>query len=119
LRAIRFAASWHFQIDPVTLASIETERERLKIISQERITDEIMKNPGLQKAVHRFEFAGANSGPRPDHAEIAALQGVDQIGTYRHKDVFITPSRWSTTLPRFRNICRCDLPRSTTMSPNR
>ncbi|MCC7431446.1 CCA tRNA nucleotidyltransferase [bacterium] len=43
LRAIRFAAQLGFEIENKTLNSAEKMRERLKIISQERITDEILK----------------------------------------------------------------------------
>ncbi len=43
LRAIRFAAQLGFEIEPVSLAAIRNNRERINIISKERIIDEINK----------------------------------------------------------------------------
>lgn len=43
MRAIRFASQLHFTINPVTFQAIKEHRERIKIISQERITDELNK----------------------------------------------------------------------------
>lgn len=43
MRAIRFATQLNFTIAPETLAAIETDAERIKIVSQERITDELNK----------------------------------------------------------------------------
>jgi poly(A) polymerase len=43
MRAIRFATQLKFRIDPATFHAIERNKERIKIISQERITDELNK----------------------------------------------------------------------------
>jgi len=43
LRAIRFAAQLGFEIEPLSLAAIRHNRERIEIISKERIIDEINK----------------------------------------------------------------------------
>lgn len=43
LRAIRFASQLKFQIEPKTFDAATKMRERLKIISQERVTDEFIK----------------------------------------------------------------------------
>ena len=42
-RAIRFAAQLDFKIHPRIMDSIKKNKDRIKIISQERITDEIIK----------------------------------------------------------------------------
>lgn len=88
LRAIRFAAQLHFDIHNHTLQSIEHERERLKIISQERITDEIFKILMCDKPSIGFQLLAKTRVLEIIMPEISALKGVDQIGTYRHKDVF-------------------------------
>ena len=43
MRAIRFATQLAFQIHPKTIEAIKREKERIKIISQERITSELNK----------------------------------------------------------------------------
>lgn len=43
MRAIRFASQLDFKIDISALAAIESQRERIKIISKERITEELNK----------------------------------------------------------------------------
>jgi poly(A) polymerase len=43
MRAIRFATQLDFIIEPKTLESIEKNRERIRIVSRERITDELNK----------------------------------------------------------------------------
>ena len=43
LRAIRFASQLNFTIDPIALEAIKNNVERIAIISQERITEELNK----------------------------------------------------------------------------
>ena len=43
LRAIRFATQLNFKIEKGSLEAIQSQRDRIKIISQERITDELNK----------------------------------------------------------------------------
>jgi len=88
LRAIRFAAQLQFRIHPATLAAIEAERERLRIISQERITDEMMKILACKKPSVGFNLLAQTHVLELIMPEIAALRGVEQIGAFRHKDVF-------------------------------
>jgi len=88
MRAARFASQLQFNIHPDALNAMETERERLTIVSQERITAELLKILGhttpsiglriLQKA-KIFEII---------FPELHALSGVEQRDTYHHKDVF-------------------------------
>ncbi len=88
LRAIRFATQLQFEIEPLTLAALGSERERLAIISQERISDELIKMLASNKpsiALRLLSDSGVLDLVLP---EIAALKGVDQIAGYRHKDVF-------------------------------
>src|SRR6202008_3819174 len=43
LRAIRFASQLNFTIDPIAIEAIKQNVERISIISQERITEELNK----------------------------------------------------------------------------
>ncbi|MBN2355082.1 HD domain-containing protein [candidate division KSB1 bacterium] len=88
LRAIRFAAQLHFIIDEKTLTGIREERERLKIVSQERITDEIGKILACNKPSIGLKLMESTKVLDIVLPEIAALKGVDQVGAYQHKDVF-------------------------------
>lgn len=88
LRAFRFASQLGFSVhESVNNAATEL-RERLKIISQERITDEFLKilkspNPsvGLELLFNSKIFEVI-------FPEIANLAGVEQRKDYHHKDVF-------------------------------
>src|SRR5690606_1267522 len=43
MRAIRFATQLNFEIDPTTFQAIREQKDRIRIISQERITTELNK----------------------------------------------------------------------------
>ena len=43
MRAARFAAQLNFKIEKNTFASLKTNAERISIVSQERITEELQK----------------------------------------------------------------------------
>ncbi len=88
MRAIRFATQFSFAIDPVTFAAISSMRDRLAIVSMERITTELNKiilSPVPSKGFKLMEEAGLLPLIFP---EMQALKGVDQIGGYGHKDNF-------------------------------
>jgi putative nucleotidyltransferase with HDIG domain len=88
LRAIRFATQLHFEIEPVTLQALGEERERLRIISQERISEEVTKILASKKPSIGFKLMDDARILELILPEISALKGVDQIAGYRHKDVF-------------------------------
>jgi putative nucleotidyltransferase with HDIG domain len=89
LRAIRFATQLNFRIEPNTFKAIERVRERIKIISQERITDELTKILKVPEEPSRgFELLKESTLLDLILPEIAALDGVDQRNGYHHKDVF-------------------------------
>ncbi len=88
MRAVRFACQLDFDVEKRTKAGLASEAERLKIISQERITDELLKiltTPEPSIGLRLMEETGIMPVVLPD---IHNLKGVDQIGTHRHKDVF-------------------------------
>jgi putative nucleotidyltransferase with HDIG domain len=88
LRAIRFASQLQFSIDPAALHAIGSVVERLAIISQERITDELLKilcSPKPSVGLRLMYLTGVMDVVFP---EISLLSGVEQIGLHHHKDVF-------------------------------
>jgi poly(A) polymerase len=88
LRGIRFATRLGFQIDQETLDGISGNRERIRIISQERITDELNKilmcdTPGV--GFRLLECTGLLEIIFP---ELYQMKGVDEVEGQMHKDNF-------------------------------
>jgi len=88
LRAIRFATQLEFHIERRTKEAIRTERERLRIVSQERITDELLKILSARRPSIGFRLMAETGVLDVILPEVSALRGVEQIGRYHHKDVF-------------------------------
>ncbi len=88
MRAIRFATQLHFSILPETLKSIEKNRERIKIISQERITDELNKIILAQKPSEGFILLEETGLLKIILAEMQQLKGVENYEGKGHKDNF-------------------------------
>lgn len=89
IRAIRFAAQLHFDILPQTFDAIRRNRERIKIVSKERITTEIEKiilSPKPSVGFLLLDNAGLLELVFP---EMHRLKGVEQIRGHGHKDNFI------------------------------
>lgn len=88
LRAFRFASQLQFDVaDEIILAAKEM-RERLRIVSQERITDELLKilsSPKPSVGLNLLFISGVMDVIFP---EIAKMAGVEQRQDYHHKDVF-------------------------------
>lgn len=88
MRAIRFASQLDFKIDDETLESITRNRERIHIISKERIIDELNKIILSQKPSIGFKLL-ANTQLLPIiFPELDAMKGVDEVNGQRHKDNF-------------------------------
>ena len=88
LRAIRFATQLNFQIDEETFEALERNRDRIKIISQERIIDElnkIMLSPHPSTGWVELNRCGLLPIIFP---ELAALEGVEKVNGRAHKDNF-------------------------------
>lgn len=88
MRAIRFASQLNFTIDPITLASIEKNKERIRIISQERITDELNKIILSPKPSIGFELLYKTGLLHIIFPKMAALAGAEYIDGKGHKDNF-------------------------------
>ncbi|MCF3109980.1 CCA tRNA nucleotidyltransferase [Niabella sp. CC-SYL272] len=88
LRAIRFATQLNFEIAPETRASITKNKDRIRIISQERITDELNKIIRAPKPSIGFDLlykTGLLKIIFPKMVELAGAEFKEGIG---HKDNF-------------------------------
>lgn len=78
LRAVRFAARLGFSLEPRTLEAIRRLRERIRLISAERIRDEIVRILTEGGARRGFELLDATGLLLEILPEVAALKGVRQ-----------------------------------------
>jgi putative nucleotidyltransferase with HDIG domain len=88
MRAARFATQLGFDIEGNTFEAISQYKERISIVSQERITDELNKIIAADKPSYGFKllyYAGVLELIFP---ELVALQGVETVDGKGHKDNF-------------------------------
>lgn len=88
LRAIRFATQLNFTIEHDSLEAIKENAERLKIISMERITDELNKIILSEKPSRGFKLLFATQLLHQFFPEMVALKGVETRNGKSHKDNF-------------------------------
>jgi putative nucleotidyltransferase with HDIG domain len=88
MRAIRFASQLGYDIEADTYDAIVTQRERLKIVSQERITDELNKIIAGPTPSYGFKLLFHSGLLEIFFPELVALHGVEYIGNRAHKDNF-------------------------------
>lgn len=88
MRAIRFAAQLGFDIEADTFEAIQLQHERIGIVSQERITDELNKIILTQKPSYGFQFLFCTGLLHKFFPECTALAGVDVVDGKAHKDNF-------------------------------
>lgn len=88
LRGIRFATRLGFTIHPETFQAIGRVKERIGIISQERISDELNKILMADRPGRGFIMLEKSGLLQLIMPEIQALKGVDEIDGIRHKDNF-------------------------------
>lgn len=88
MRCIRFATQLNFYIDDETFEALSRNRERISIISRERIADELNKiilSPVPSKGLIDLDRSGLLELIFP---ELVALQGVETRNGRKHKDNF-------------------------------
>jgi poly(A) polymerase len=88
LRAIRFASQLNFTIDPLAIEAIKQNAERISIISQERITEELNKIILSVKPSVGFIYLFDTGLLNKIFPLMANLYGVDYIDGKGHKDNF-------------------------------
>ncbi|OEK05178.1 CCA tRNA nucleotidyltransferase [Roseivirga misakiensis] len=88
MRAIRFASQLKFDIDADTFQGIIDMKDRIKIISQERIIVELNKIILSDEPSYGFKLLFYCGLLKEVFPELVALQGVDSIEDKSHKDNF-------------------------------
>jgi poly(A) polymerase len=88
MRAFRFASQLNFSVAPDIMEAASEMKERLRIVSQERITDEFMKILSSPKPSIGLELLYYSKILEVIFPEMANLAGVEQRQDYHHKDVF-------------------------------
>jgi putative nucleotidyltransferase with HDIG domain len=88
LRGIRFANQLGFEIDAISLASITKNAERIKIISGERIVDELNKILSTDKPSIGFLLLFKTGLLDIILPELTALNQVEEIEGHTHKNNF-------------------------------
>jgi poly(A) polymerase len=88
MRAIRFASQLNFNIEEKSLEAISENKERLKIVSQERITDELNKIILSPTPSIGFKLLFNTGLLHIIFPEMVKLYGVETIKGLSHKDNF-------------------------------
>jgi len=99
MRAIRFATQLNFTIDSKTLTAISKQKERIKIVSKERVVDELHKIILSEKPSIGFKLLDETGLLKIIFPEISRLKGVETIKGKSHKDNFLH------TIKVLDNIC--------------
>ncbi|MEA5141622.1 CCA tRNA nucleotidyltransferase [Arcicella rigui] len=88
MRAIRFATQLNFDIHPDTFDALIKEKERIEIISKERITDELNKIILAKKPSYGFLLLDSCGLLAKIFPEFVKLKGVETEEGKGHKDNF-------------------------------
>jgi poly(A) polymerase len=88
MRAIRFASQLSFSIDPSALEAIKKQKDRIGIVSKERITDELNKIILSPIPSVGFNYLFDTGLLQLIFPQMANLFGVDIINGKGHKDNF-------------------------------
>lgn len=88
MRAIRFATQLNFTIGEKELKSIEKNKDRLKIVSMERISDELNKIILCEKPSVGFDLLFRTGLLKVFFPQMCQLYGVEYVNGHGHKDNF-------------------------------
>ncbi|MEW6509937.1 MAG: CCA tRNA nucleotidyltransferase [Bacteroidota bacterium] len=89
MRAMRFASQLEFRVADDALGAARIMRDRLSIVSQERITEEFFKILGTPAPSVGLGLMFATGVLEIVFPEVAQMAGVDQRRDHHHKDVFL------------------------------
>ena len=100
LRAIRFAATLDFQIDPETWDALRADADQIKVVSPERIRDELMKILADPHRLRGFDLLDASGLLEQILPEVSALKGCQQPPQFHPEgDVFVHTRKMLELLP--------------------
>ena len=89
MRAIRFATQLDFTINDITFDAIKRNASRIKIITRERIADELMKIMASKRPSIGWHLLSESGLLAIIFPEIEALKGTDNSHGRSHKDNFL------------------------------
>ena len=99
MRAIRFASQLNFDIEATTFESIINNKDRIKIVSAERVIDELNKIILSHNPSYGFKLLHHSGLLKIIFPEMEDLHGVETIDGKSHKDNFFH------TLTVLENVC--------------
>lgn len=88
MRAIRFATQLGFAIEENTFAAIKRNKNRISIVSRERVIDELNKIIRADKPSHGFKMLDDTGLLKQIFPAFTELKGVEVISGKGHKDNF-------------------------------
>jgi poly(A) polymerase len=88
MRAIRFSSQLNFKIEKETLNAISKNADRIKIVAQERITEELNKIILSSRPSSGFKLLEETGLLKIIFPEFQLLKGIENINGKSHKDNF-------------------------------
>ena len=89
MRAIRFASQLKFYIEPESFESIKRNAERIKIVSMERVTEELNKIILSPRPSIGFKLLDESGLLKLIFPQLSQLKGVEIVQGRGHKDNFL------------------------------
>lgn len=105
MRAVRFATTLDFQIDPETWAAVQSEAHRLPMIAIERIRDEFAKVLVHARRLRGFDLLCDGGLMETIMPEVLALRGCEQPPEFHPEgDVFVHTRLMISLLPEVASL---------------
>ena len=100
LRAVRFAATLDFEVEPATWAAVRDQAGEIGVVSAERIREELVKIFTAPSRVRGFDLLDASGLMRVVLPELDACKGCEQPPQFHPEgDVFVHTRLMLTMLP--------------------
>jgi tRNA nucleotidyltransferase/poly(A) polymerase len=89
LRAVRFSAQLGFTVEDGTLRALVAMKDRITIVSQERVTEEFLRILRSRQPSVGLRLLFDTGLLQKIFPEVAQMAGIDQRRDHHHKDVFL------------------------------